>query len=40
MLIERWVGGGLGSAGLPVGLSDLKGLSRPKRFRDSMICIL
>ena len=33
--LGTWFSGGLGSAGLTVGLDDLKGLFQPKRFYDS-----
>lgn len=34
-----WVSGGLGSAGLAVGLDGLRGLFQPKRFHDSVILL-
>lgn len=33
---KTWSGGGLGSTGIMVGHDDLKGLSLPKQFHNSM----
>lgn len=34
-----WFSGGLGCAGLAVGLDGLRGLFQPKRFHDSVILL-